>query len=60
MNDRLMEFATDYYDLKSFPAGEAKRALERALTKKGSKHTSGESSRADEGREKKKRKKDRK
>ena len=55
-----MEFATDYYDLKTFPAGEAKRALERALTKKGSKHTSGESSRADEGREKKKRKKDRK
>lgn len=52
----LLEFAADYYDVKTFPPGEAKRSLERVTMKKqGKVSASGEDSR-----EKKKRKKDRK
>lgn len=53
----LLEFAAEYYDIKSFGAGETKKALERVVLK-----VQGKAPRAggDDGREKKKRKKDRK
>lgn len=34
---RLIEFAPIYFDLTSFPDGEAKRALQRVATKKAGK-----------------------
>ena len=52
----LMEFAAEYYDIKSFPVGEQRRALERVLLKKEGKAPRG----GEDGREKKKRKKDKK
>ncbi|KAI0037818.1 hypothetical protein FA95DRAFT_1613857, partial [Auriscalpium vulgare] len=45
----LLEFATGYYDLATFPDGETKRALQRVLKKK-----SGKGDDRDDGRAKKK------
>lgn len=56
LNHRLLEFAADYYDVKTFPQGETRRALERVM--QGGKKSSGSKSGGDEGRERKKRKKD--
>lgn len=56
---RLLEYAYNYYDPKSFKDGETKRCLERILKKKsgpGGKT----SSTGEDGRERKKRKKDKK
>ncbi|KAK4699486.1 pre-mRNA-splicing factor ATP-dependent RNA helicase DHX15/PRP43, partial [Phenoliferia sp. Uapishka_3] len=53
----LMEFAAEYYDIKTFPVGEQKRALERVVLKQQGKAPRGG---AEDGREKKKRKKDKK
>ncbi|ORY77997.1 P-loop containing nucleoside triphosphate hydrolase protein [Leucosporidium creatinivorum] len=52
----LLEYAADYYDVKTFPQGETRRALERVM--QGGKKSSGSKSGGDEGRERKKRKKD--
>jgi pre-mRNA-splicing factor ATP-dependent RNA helicase DHX15/PRP43 len=54
---RLLEYAADYYDVKTFPQGETRRALERVMQGGGKKNT-GSKSGGDEGRERKKRKKD--
>lgn len=51
----LLEFAANYFDLREFPDGEAKRALERVIRKMEGKRADG----GDERRDKKKRKKDR-
>ena len=63
-SNRLLEFAANYYDLKSFPAGEAKRSLERTIAKSSGgnsyKSSSKKSGEGEDGREKKKRKKDKK
>ena len=32
--DRLLDYATNYFDLSSFPDGETKRALQRVTNKK--------------------------
>lgn len=50
---RLLEFATSYFDLKQFPDGETKRALERIIKKKLGK-TGGPN--GDGGRDRKRRK----
>ncbi|SCV70266.1 BQ2448_1660 [Microbotryum intermedium] len=50
----LIEFATNYYDVNTFPHGETRRALERIGQKKA------RGGGTDEGRDKKKRKKERK
>lgn len=42
---RLIEYATNYFDLSSFPDGETKRALQRVVNKKAGKA----SARVDEG-----------
>jgi pre-mRNA-splicing factor ATP-dependent RNA helicase DHX15/PRP43 len=34
---RLLEYATNYFDLASFPDGETKRALQRVVNKKAGK-----------------------
>ena len=34
---RLLEFAANYFDLSSFPDGETKRALQRAVNKRSGK-----------------------
>jgi hypothetical protein len=34
---RLIEYATNYFDLSSFPDGETKRALQRVVNKKAGK-----------------------
>jgi pre-mRNA-splicing factor ATP-dependent RNA helicase DHX15/PRP43 len=36
---RLIEYATNYFDLASFPDGETKRALQRIVNKKAGKAT---------------------
>ena len=55
---RLLEYAADYYDVKTFPQGETRRALERVMTGKTGKSHSSRKGGEDDGREKKKRKKD--
>lgn len=59
---RLLEFAAAYYDVKTFPPGETRRALERVYNKKsgGGKNSGGYNSAAggDDTREKKRRKKE--
>ena len=59
----MLEFASAYYDVNTFPKGETRRALERVLTKKsggGGKNSGGYNSAAggDDNREKKRRKKE--
>lgn len=55
---RLLEYAADYYDVKTFPQGETRRALERVMAGKSGKSHSSRKGGEDDGREKKKRKKD--
>lgn len=59
MLHRLLEFAAAYYDVKTFPPGETKRALERIVNKKSGKSSGGYNSAAggEDSREKKRRKK---
>lgn len=53
-----MEYATNYFDLASFPDGETKRALQRLANKRAGKATGRlENSKDDSGRDAKKRKK---
>lgn len=54
---RLLEYATNYFDLSSFPDGETKRALQRVANKRSGKTPARtEGSKEDGGRDKKKRK----
>ncbi|KAF7966241.1 hypothetical protein HWV62_39435 [Athelia sp. TMB] len=53
----LLEYATNYFDLSSFPDGETKRALQRVANKRSGKTPARtEGSKEDGGRDKKKRK----
>ncbi|KAG6811256.1 DEAH-box ATP-dependent RNA helicase prp43 [Tricholoma furcatifolium] len=53
----LLEFAGNYFDLSSFPDGEAKRALQRVANKKAGKAAGRVENNGAESRDKKKRKK---
>lgn len=54
---RLLEYAPTYFDIKSFPDGEAKRALQRVVNKLSGKAGSRIDSGTEDKRERKKRKK---
>ena len=54
---RLLEYATNYFDLASFPAGETKAALRKALDKKAGKSRMSKNSTTGGERPKKKAKK---
>lgn len=57
--DWLLEFAPEYFEIATFPEGETKRALQRIVMKKQGKLPSGSNAGDRDGRDKKKRKKER-